>query len=185
MIKKLMRKLKNWFKYSHYLNKKKFENQISNFLEFEKAYNNIYIKVVSDFRNAHMNIIAWMIAFLWFINKDWIATNIDLKIWIILLLVFIFMSIISIVLSYYYDYFWIKAIIKYINGYIKVLSEAKQNIEKLDFTKEQALQINKKMKEFNPPKNEKIWYFIVWFTLLTWLVLLLWLFFIIKFYISK
>jgi hypothetical protein len=179
----ILQKIKNWFQYSHYWNKKNFENKINKFSEAIKYHNDIYIKVVSDFRSAHMNIIAWMIAFLWFINKDWIATNIDLKYWVILLLIFIWMSVISILFSYYYDSFVLWARIRYMDWYLKDFVKTKQSIENLDFTKEQALEINKKLKEYNPPKY-KIASFIVFILyLLTWSILLVWLYFIIKFYI--
>jgi len=93
-MSKILNKIKNAFQYSHYWNKKNFENKIVKFSESIKYYNDINIKIVSDFRTAHMNIIAWMIAFLWFINKDNIVTNLDLKYGIIALLIFIAISII-------------------------------------------------------------------------------------------
>lgn len=183
-MNKYLEKFKNAFQYSHYWNKKNFENKITKFSEAIKYQNDIHIKIVSDFRTAHMNIIAWMIAFLWFINKDQIATNLDLKYWIISLLIFIAISIISILFSYYYDSYVLWARIRYMNWYLKDFIKTKQDIETFDFTKEQALEINQKLKEYSPPKYKIAWIILAVLYWCTWWVLLIGLFYVIKFYIS-
>ena len=106
-------KFKNAFWYSHFLNKKTIQNNIDQYLNLIRYNTDILVKVVSDFRSAHMNIIAWIIAFLWFINKDGIKDDLHFKYWVIALLIFIAFSIVVILMSFYYDTFSIKATTKY------------------------------------------------------------------------
>ena len=180
----VFQKLKNAFQYSHYWNKKNFENKIIKFSEAIRYESDIKMKVVSDFRVAHMNIIAWMIAFLWFINKEPIIDDINLKYWIIALLIFIAISIVSILFSYYHDSYVLWVRIKYMDWYLRDFIKTKQNIETFDFTKEQALEINKKLKKYNPPKFKIAWIILYLLYFITWSILLVWLYYIIKFYIS-
>lgn len=140
-MNKYLEKFKNAFQYSHYWNKKNFENKITKFSEAIKYQNDIHIKIVSDFRTAHMNIIAWMIAFLW-------------------------------------------SRIRYMDWYLKDFIKTKKDIETFDFTKEQALEINQKLKEYNPLRYKIAWIILAILYWFTWWILLIGLFYVIKFYIS-
>lgn len=176
-------KFLNVFWYSHSWNKKTIQNNLDKFIELLKYNSDILLKIVSDFRIAHMNIIAWMIAFLWFINKDWIKNDIHFKYWVIALLIFIAMSIITILISFYYDAYSIKSIMKYLSNYVKISKESKNEIIKFEFNKEKAEVMNKKLSEFKAPSYPIIWFIVNILYLTTWIVLIYGLFNIILYYI--
>lgn len=119
-----MEKIKNIFWYSHPWNKKTIQSNLEKFIELLRYNTDILLKIISDFRTAHMNIIAWMIAFLWFINKDWIQDDIHFKYWVIALLIFISSSIVVILMSFYYDTYSIKSNMNYLSKYVKISRES-------------------------------------------------------------
>ncbi len=179
----ILDKIKNAFWYSHPWNKKTIQNNLDKFIELIRYNSDILLKIVSDFRTAHMNIIAWMIAFLWFINKDWIQDDLHFKYWVISLLIFIAISVIAILISFYYDAFTIKSHMNYLGKYVKISKEHKNQIMKFEFNKDQAESMNKKLSEFKAPSYPFIWYIVNILYLITWIVLIYGLYNIIMYYI--
>jgi len=176
-------KVLNAFWYSHPWNKKTIQNNLDKFIELIRYDSDILLKIVSDFRTAHMNIIAWMIAFLWLINKDWIQNDMHFKYWVISLLIFIAISIIAILLSFYYDAFTIKSQMKYLSKYVKISKEHKDQVIKFEFDKEKANDMNKKLSEFKAPTYPIIWFIVNILYFITWVILIYGLYNIILYYI--
>lgn len=174
----------NAFWYSHLWNKKTVQKNIDEYMKLIRYNTDILVKVVSDFRTAHMNIIAWMIAFLWFINKDWIQNDLNFKYWVIALLIFIAFSIVVILMSFYYDTFSIKSTTNYISKYVKISAKHKKEILTFEFDKEKADGMNKKLWEFKAPTYPAIWIVINSLYLITWGILLFGLYNIIMYYIN-
>lgn len=177
-------KIKNFFWYSHPWNKKTIQNNLEKYIELVRYNSDILLKIVSDFRTAHMNIIAWMIAFLWFINKDWMKNDIHFKYWVIALLIFIAMSIITILISFYYDAYTLKSIMRYLIKYVKISKEHKNQILKFEFDKEKADDMNKKLSEFKAPSYPFIWYIVNTLYFVTWIILIYGLYNIIIYYMT-
>ena len=180
---KLIDKLKNAFGYSHFWNKIIVENNLKIFIELAKNNSDTLLKIVSDFRTAHMNIIAWMIAFLWLINKDWVHNDIHFKYWVIALLIFIAISIVAILMSYSHDAFHLKATINYLSRYIKITKQKKDEIVQLEFDKEKADEMKQVLAEFKAPTYPKILIFINLLYVITWVTLIYGLYNIIMYYI--
>jgi hypothetical protein len=177
-------KVKNAFGYSHFWNKLIVENNLKVFIELTKNNSDNLSKIVSDFRTAHMNIIAWMIAFLWLINKDGVHNDVHFKHWVIALLIFIAISIVAILMSYYHDGFYLKTTINYLSKYIKITKQNKDEIIQLEFDKEKADQMKQVLAEFQAPTYPKIQIFINLLYFITWIVLIYGLYNIIMYYIS-
>jgi len=176
-------KLLNAFWYSHPWNKKTIQSNLEKFIELLRYNTDILLKIISDFRTAHMNIIAWMIAFLWFINKDWIQNDIHFKYWVIALLIFIASSIVVILMSFYYDTYSIKSNMNYLSKYVKISKQHKDEILKFDFDKDKAEDMNKKLSEFKAPTYPIIWFIVNILYFITWLILIYGLYNIIMYYI--
>lgn len=180
---KLWNKIKNIFWYSHPWNKKTIQSNLEKFIELLRYNTDILLKIISDFRSAHMNIIAWMIAFLWFINKDWIQDDIHFKYWVIALLIFIASSIVVILMSFYYDTYSIKSNMNYLSKYVKISKQHKDEILKFDFDKDKAEDMNKKLSEFQAPSYPVIWFIVNILYFVTWIILIYGLYNIILYYI--
>lgn len=179
----LLRKFKNAIGYSHFWNKLTVENNLKIFIELTKNNSDTLSKIVSDFRTAHMNIIAWMIAFLWLINKDWIHNDVHFKYWVIALLIFIAISIVAILMSYYHDAFHLRATINYLSKYIKITKQNKDEIVQLEFDKKKANEMNQILIDFKPPTFPWMLIFISLLYIITWITLIYGLYNIIMYYI--
>jgi hypothetical protein len=70
---------------------------------------------------------------------------------VIALLVFIAMSIITILMSFYYDAFSIRSTMKYLSKYVKISKESKDRVIKFELDKEKAENMNKQLLEFKAP----------------------------------
>lgn len=177
-------KIKNLFQYSNIWNKKDLEYKIKVFLEQIKNQQEILIKTISDFRFAHMSLVAGIIAFLWFLNKEKV-TDFYLKWGILLLLGFVFFSIIGILVSYYYDYFILKRNIAYLKEYNDSFIKNKQQINTLDFSEEDAQQFNDKLQKFSLKDSKIAKYFIIMLYSITWLTLITWMILVFLFFVRE
>lgn len=131
-----------------------------------------------------MNLVAGIIAFLGFLNKEKVG-DFYLKWGIFLLLGFVIFSIIGILSSYYYDYYFLKRKIAYLKEYNELFIKNKQQINILDFSEEDAKQLNDKLQKFSLQENKLAKYFIIFLYSITWLTLFTWMMLVFLFFVRN
>lgn len=159
--------------YSHWGNLKSLSEISANQREDLFFMLEVKNKLVSDYRSAHMGIVAGVIAFLGFIGKDEVLRNLETYqyFWW-----FIFGSIIFLVSGYYLDNIFISRQLKYTSNNLSWTRDAIGKIKNKMFdAKERDMLINSQKKE-NKWLFGAYHFFIGFSGILIWWVLFTWIF---------
>ncbi len=143
--------------YSHFWNLQKFSKINDDSQDIIKIVYDTRNKVVSDFRNAHMNIVAGTIAFLGFMWKDQIVSTETY--WYFKY--FIFGSILYLVVGYYIDNFFLWNELKIRSSNLMQTTQARNKIEKIKFDESEIINLRNNIQHINPLWRS-IWNYIIW-----------------------
>jgi len=155
MIKNKLNKLKNAFWYSNPINKKNIEKNRDVFIKMSQNSADDHLQILMNFRSGHMNMVAWMIAFVWLIYTTDLINTDEIKIAFLLFLFFILFSILAILISFYTDVFHLTHNVKQFKKYVAESKKTLEEIQRLDFDKEAWEAYNELAKNIKF-KNNKI-----------------------------
>lgn len=179
----MFKKIKNLVGYSNPMNMKKIEKNRDIYLKMSQISADAHLQILMNFRCGHMNMVAWMIAFVWLIYTTDLINTDEIKIAFLLLLFFILFSILAILISFYTDVFHLTDNVRQLKKYVAKSKKTLDDIQKLDLDKETWEAYNEFAKNIKFKDNKVIKLISNVLYILAW-ICLIWGLWIICFYFT-